>query len=118
MSCPSSAFQPDFYNNAAAIAVVLLFTKVVANRLRKGPPPWWTQGLHVIAVIGAAVAAGSALWATHECSTYRVLDYAVWGGLAAAGVALSIDIFCEDVSWIWLRRYAARQAVASTDEPG
>jgi hypothetical protein len=117
MSCPSDTFQPDFFNNAAAIAVVLLFTKVVAHRSRKGPPSRWAEGLHVIAVIGAAVATGAALWATHECSTYRVLDDAVWGGLAAAGIALLIDILCEDVSWKRLSRLVPRQPIDSTDEP-
>jgi hypothetical protein len=117
MSCASDTFQPDFFNNAAAIAVVLLFTKVVTHRSRKGPPSGWAEGLHVIAVTGAAVAMGAALWATHEWRTYRVLDDAVWSGLAAAGIALSIDILCEDVSWKWLSRLVPRQRTESKDEP-
>jgi len=37
MLAEKATFTADFYNNVAAIAVVLLFTKVVAHRSRKTP---------------------------------------------------------------------------------
>ena len=61
MSCPNTAFQPDFFNNAAAIAVVLLFTKVVTHRLRKVRRMRWVDWLHGLAVMGSVVASARRL---------------------------------------------------------
>ncbi len=106
MSCPNTAFQPDFFNNAAAIAVVLLFTKVVTHRLRKVRRMRWVDWLHGLAVMGSVVAIGASLWATEKCSTVDLADRVAWIGLGVAGFALLFDVGLEDLKWNWLSRLA------------
>ena len=36
MACPRPDFQADFFNNVAAVAIVLIFAKVVAHRMHNG----------------------------------------------------------------------------------
>ena len=60
-----SSFSADFFNNVAAVAVVLIFTKVLTHRSRKAKnaandTPLLSQ-LHVGAVVLAVVAVGISL---------------------------------------------------------
>jgi hypothetical protein len=43
----------DFYNNVAAIAVVLVFTKVVSHGMRKASGKPTGVGLHAGVIVGA-----------------------------------------------------------------
>ena len=70
MACPE--FSPDFYNNVAAVAVVLMFAKVVTHRSRKAHHgPEWTSilaGFHIVAVLAAIVTVVVCLKATDSGS--------------------------------------------------
>lgn len=96
----SPTFTPDFFNNVAAIAVVLIFTKFVTRRAHKarqqpkwpGVLPW----LHIAAVSGAATAIGVSLWATDMHDTADWVRYVAWGGIATAGSFLIVDILIEE----------------------
>jgi hypothetical protein len=96
MSLPE--FSVDFYNNVAAIAVVLIFTKVVSHGMRKvrGKPTGVV--LHAAVVAGAGVAAGAALIATFAGSHGWCLIVLAWAGIAIAAVSLIVDIVLEECS--------------------
>ncbi len=104
MSCPEP-FQPDFFNNVAAVAIVLIFAKVVAHRSRShngGPTPrraFW----HGSAVLASAVAVGAALWATEAASDACIFHWFAWGGLIVAGVVFVVEIVIDDVVPAWKR---------------
>ena len=51
MACTD--FQADYYNNIAAVAVVLLFAKVVGRRLSRASHGDWLAVLHAAAVLAA-----------------------------------------------------------------
>jgi hypothetical protein len=52
MGCANSDFQADFFNNIAAIAIVLLFAKVVTHRTRKGSSARGSLALlHLVSMI-------------------------------------------------------------------
>jgi steroid 5-alpha reductase family enzyme len=95
MSCPSS-FSPDFYNNVAAIAAVLMFTKVVAHRSRRAAPRVRFVWLHTFAVFVTALVIGAALLATDRCSDSMCFRWIAWIGLGLAVVALVGDVLEED----------------------
>jgi uncharacterized membrane protein len=100
-------FMADFPNNVAAVAVVLLFAKLVTHRSRKvraegDSRVWILFGVHVIAVLAAATSVVLALAAVYERSD-ELIDFA-WSGAAIAGVILILDVLVED------RRDAAHQA--------
>ena len=95
MSAP--VFSPDFYNNVAAIAVVLIFTKIVSHGIRKvrGKP----TGVALHAVVGrAGVAAGAALIATFFGSHGWCVIILAWAGIVTAAVSLIVDIVLEERS--------------------
>ena len=95
MSCPDS-FSPDFYNNVAAIAAVLMFTKVVAHRSRRARPGICCVSLHAVAVFVTAFVIGAALLATDRCSDSMCFHWIAWIGLGLAVVALVGDVLEED----------------------
>jgi hypothetical protein len=100
MLTASAEFAADFYNNVAAIAVVLMFTKVVAHRSRKVPRKtlgtWILAALHVTALVAATVAIVASLRATDEKSEggYHCL---AWLGLVTVGAILVADIAIDEV---------------------
>jgi uncharacterized membrane protein len=114
-------FNADFFNNVAAIAVVLIFTKVFTNRSRKAtkPPnhPWLVSLLHVCAVVIAAVAIGISLWATgYRCSNaHREIAAAVILALTAG--LLIADIVIEEFSPKWPPRWPLGKPGVSEKPP-
>jgi hypothetical protein len=95
MACPND-FEPDFFNNVAAVAMVLIFAKVVAHRSNKHPGPgrrFW----HGFAVATAVVAAGAALVATERRSDWCLLHWLAGGFLVLAGVTFIVEIMHDDV---------------------
>ncbi len=90
-----SSLQPDFFNNVAAVAVVLIFTKVVSQRLRHNAPESARRvaAYHVATVISATSAIVIALTAT------AIHSDAVWLSIAA-GVSLGVAGFmfiCDEI---------------------
>ena len=117
---PESA--PDFFNNVAAIAVVLMFTKVVTHRLRKFRRKEWTRALailHAIAVVSAAVAVTASLIATDIDSVPNCLHIAAWAGLAVAGIILIADIIIDEFpdAETRRRRHQVARAANSRTKP-
>ena len=108
MTCPKPEFQADFFNDVAAVAIVLIFAKVVAHRSRNGKPnadepKRWRAFWHVLGVLAAAAAAGAALWATEAGSDAGVFHWFAWGGLIVAGAAFVAEIVIDDVVPAWKR---------------
>lgn len=105
-------FEPDFFNNVAAIAVVLVFTKIVIHRSPKANTPGWTRllsVLHVVAVGSAAVAIVFCLRATDVANeTDRGWRTTVWVGVAFAGVILLVDIIATE-AFEWRERSKAHR---------
>ena len=100
MSCAES--QPDFFNNVAAVASVLVFAKVVAHRshdreTRTLKPKPWRAFFHGLGVFAAVVAVGVALAATEAQADDYLLHCLAWGGLAIAGLAFVCEIYADDV---------------------
>jgi|SoimicMinimDraft_17_1059745.scaffolds.fasta_scaffold76948_1 hypothetical protein len=98
MACPE--FSPDFYNNVAAVAVVLMFAKVVTHRSRKAHHgPEWTSilaGFHIVAVLAAIVTVVVCLKATDSGSdTDHVWRNTAWVFLALTGGILAIDVIAD-----------------------
>jgi hypothetical protein len=99
--CPEP-FQPDFFNNVAAVASVLIFAKVVSHRSRNRE----TQRselqplrafFHGLGVMAAVVAIGAALGATEAQADACILHGFAWGGLVVASMALIGEILIDDV---------------------
>jgi hypothetical protein len=110
VTCPEAQFQADFFNNVAAVAMVLLFAKVFTHRSRKKKPEFeqptpWRANLrawnHALAVLGAATAAAAALWATEDGSDNCLFHWFAWGGLLVAVAALVGEILVDDVRPHW-----------------
>jgi hypothetical protein len=98
MGCANSDFQADFFNNIAAIAIVLLFAKVVTHRTRKGSSARGSLALlHRVSMIGAGLAIAVSLWATDTRRVEPGFHTAAWWFLAAAGVGLLADTLIEDL---------------------
>jgi hypothetical protein len=108
MSClHNNDFQPDFFNNIAAVAVVLMLTKVVMHRSRQ---VHWCRSLvvinlvvHAFAVLAAAAAIWVSLSATDVCNTHPEWHRYAWYALAFAAGAFLIDILIEDVVGAWMK---------------
>jgi hypothetical protein len=97
-----SSFSADFFNNVAAVAVVLIFTKVLTHRSRKAKnaandTPLLSQ-LHVGAVVLAAVAVGISLWATGFCQTNTGMCIVAASALGLTGLLLIFDVVIEERS--------------------
>jgi hypothetical protein len=101
-----SGTAPDFFNNAASIAVVLLFTKVVSHRSRKAPRE--TQrakaltAFHIIAVLSATIAVAASLvatdWQSAPDAVCAALRGVAWVGLGFAGVILIVDVIADAIA--------------------
>jgi hypothetical protein len=93
-------YESDFFNNVAAIAVVLMFTKVVAHHVRKVPRDrtgtWWLAAFHVVAVGAAAVAVGAALVVTEHESPSIAGHVFAWLGLGVTALILILDIAVDE----------------------
>jgi hypothetical protein len=86
--------QQDFFNNIAAIAVVLLFTKVVTHRLRRGQsksPGSIAEACHVVTVLAATGAVVVALIATGLPCDAVGLYISAGVTLGVAGLLLILD---------------------------
>lgn len=103
-----SSFSADFFNNVAAVAVVLIFAKVVTNRSRKAKnaanEKWGLAVLHVSAVVSAAAAVGLSLWATGVCQRSSCIEIAAAAALGITAVFLIVDIVIGELPESWLRR--------------
>lgn len=95
----------DFFNNAAAVSVALLFTKIVSHNLkvashdRQGrvvPNRW--RCLHVAAVLAAAIALTAALFVSFDHESRAGWHWAVWIPLVISGAILVADELFHDVS--------------------
>jgi hypothetical protein len=74
----------DFFNNVAAIAVVLMFAKIASHGLRKArgkPGTHALAALHGIAVVAALVAVTASLIATYKPTKANGLDVVAWWGV-------------------------------------
>lgn len=96
MACTD--FQADYYNNIAAVAVVLLFAKVVGRRLSRASHGDWLAVLHAAAVLAAALAATVAIWATEHCSQATIWHSLCWIGLIISATALLIDVLVDELA--------------------
>jgi undecaprenyl pyrophosphate phosphatase UppP len=87
--------QPDFFNNVAAVAVVLMFTKIVTHRSRTDKPTSTRNvaAYHVATVIATACAIVVALIATEVQSQAIGFHILAWLALGVAGLILIIDEF-------------------------
>jgi hypothetical protein len=121
VSCPDTKFQADFFNNVAAVAMVLIFAKVVTHRSHVADPkskrPTPRGALlracwHTLGVSGAAVAVIAALWATEDGTDKCAFHYTAWVGLGVAGVVFLVEIVIDDVGPP-LRRWLQRDSAAT-----
>lgn len=100
-SAEPDAFTADFYNNVAAIAVVLMFTKVVSHRTRTAPrQPKAVRrlaGVHVAAVAAATVAVAISLAATSFKLSGPGVSLAAWITLGVACGLLVLDIVIDEL---------------------
>lgn len=126
----ADSFEPDFYNNVAAVSVVLMFTRIVAHGMRKarkaddnpgtGCANFVLNFLHAVTVIAAVVGLAAALMATSRRKTdvswivHLDLHCWSWAGLGVATVCMIGTLLveaCEDRSNCWcaqLRTWANR----------
>ncbi len=93
--------QPDFFNNVAAVASVLIFAKVVSHRLHSRETQTSEQMplrgfFHGLGVVAAVVAIGAALGATEAQADVCILHFFAWGGLIVAGIAFVGEILIDD----------------------
>ena len=96
MDCPDPQFQADFFNNVAAVAIVLVFAKVVAHR-KHDEPSVPRALLHGLAVLAAVAAAGLALWVTHTRVDSCLWHWLAGGALVVAGLVFFGEILLDDV---------------------
>lgn len=94
-------FAPDFFNNVAAIAAVLMFTKVVTHRSHEVPPSGRRKQalawVHLAAVAVASITIAASLIATQRKSTWPFLLHVAWVGLVLTGAALIVDILVDEL---------------------
>ena len=103
MACSDQKFQADFFNNVAAVAIVLIFAKVIGHRrLEKSSPRrrFW----HGFAVVAASVAAGAAVLTT----AYRPAGF-LWHWIAGVSLLLAGIVFVVEVLHDDVRRPAAKK---------
>jgi hypothetical protein len=94
--CPEPDQGPDFFNNMVAIAVVLMFTKVVSHRSHKTEKPalrGTLAVLHVLAVFAAAATVGMGVVATDS----RFTPEPVWLNVSYALLFLTVAFLLIDV---------------------
>lgn len=89
--------MPDFFNNVAAVAVVIMFTKAVTHRTRSRPPvrPVALSTWHVVGVCVAVASAVVALIATATGRDSEVFYVLAWATLMLAGATLIADEYLE-----------------------
>jgi uncharacterized membrane protein YhaH (DUF805 family) len=104
VACPDQNFQADFFNNVAAVAIVLIFAKVVAHRMHDQDRGGMSVLLHGIAVLAAAMAATISIIGIESCSAWPPLHWIVGVPLAAASVLLVLEILIDDVGRYRRRR--------------
>jgi hypothetical protein len=116
-----SSFSADFFNNVAAVAVVLLFTKVVTHRSRKEESTQQDKrrlaALHVVAVLSAAVAVGFSLLATGVCWKDPWIHIAAVSALVITSAILLTDIVIEEFPKCWPRRLILWRRSESKSRP-
>ncbi|MGE2817995.1 hypothetical protein ACQI5H_23060 [Mycobacterium heidelbergense] len=86
--------QADFFNNVAAVAVVLMFTKVVTHRLPRGDAKALSSrngAYHAATVIAAAMAIIVALLATGVRSDNPVFYITASAMLGVTGMLVLVD---------------------------
>ena len=103
MACPDPQFQADFFNNVAAVAIVLVFAKVVAHRKHKEPGVL-RASMHGLAVLAAVAAAGIALWVTHTRVDGGGWHWLAGGTLVIAGLVFLGEILLDDVCSVLKRK--------------
>lgn len=87
----SQEFAPDsFFNNAAAVFVILIFAKSVSYRFH-GDQRRLTQAFHVVCVIASASGLAFALLTTQMQWNELWANLTVWGLLAVAGLIFVVD---------------------------
>jgi len=94
--CPEPDQGPDFFNNIVAIAVVLMFTKVVSHRSHKTEKPALQRtlaALHVLAVFAAAATVAMGVVATDS----RFTPGPVWLNVSYALLFLTVALLLIDV---------------------
>lgn len=128
MSSVPPPFEADFFNNVAAIAVVLMFTKVVSHHIRKVKRGTkWRRRLaviHTVAVAAALIAATISLIATH-CQPggvgYHIAAWAAWVFLGIAGIILLGDHVVDELAHAFCQTASADSAAkpgeTHTDSP-
>lgn len=89
--------MPDFFNNIAAVAVVIMFTKAVTHRNRRRTPrrPRALSICHVVGVCAAVASAVVALVATETGWNSLCFHVLAWATLTVAGAALLFDEYLE-----------------------
>lgn len=97
MFCSNSDFQPDFFNNVAGVAVVLMFAKVVVRRTKRTEIRARHDIAHGVAIAAALTAVTASLWATEICALGGWFHLAAWLGVGIAGIALWFDIWRDDI---------------------
>ena len=96
MACPDPDQGPDFFNNMVAIAVVLMFTKVVSHRSHKTEKPTLQRTLavlHVLAVFAAAATVVMGVVATDS----RFTPGPVWLNVSYGLLFLTVTFLLIDV---------------------
>ena len=111
-------FAPDFFNNVAAIAVVLMFAKLVTHRSRRthrtGAEVKWLLLLHLACLGAAGVAVVVSMIAVSTESTDEWLQRSGWIAVAVAGLIVIGDVAVED----WRQASADSKKSASTTTAG
>ena len=99
MSGTADQFTADFFNNVAAVSIVLLFAKIVSHRTRREPARSNTaiKMLHAVCIVAAAVGLVVGLVATDIKSDSLALRVLAWVALAVAGLVLIVDLLAEDL---------------------
>jgi hypothetical protein len=97
-----AAYSADFFNNVAAVSMVLIFAKFVTHRSRSGPRSGRARriaaGLHVVCVVAAVVSLVIALAATELQSDHMLLHVLAWVSLGIASAVLIGDVLWEDLN--------------------
>jgi hypothetical protein len=114
MPLADNPYSADFFNNIAAVCVVLLFAKFVTHRSRTpGGRQTGVLVLHVVCVVAAAVGTVFALIATVRQSAAPGLTVTAWVSLGVAGLTLMFDVLWDDIR----RHRSAAPAGAEARQP-
>jgi len=83
----SDTFSPDFYNDLAAVCVVVLFAKFMTHRGHPRTSRWlWT--LHALCLISSAGGVFIPLLAVYQQSSWYLLRDLSWACLAFSSLIL------------------------------